>query len=123
MLGVDQVHVIRHKVLVEGESIRGVARQMGVSRNTVRKYLGVSEPVRQERGARERPVLEKVAPRIDVLLEQWGPRTTQKQRLTGSRIHRQLVEEGYRVGITTVRDYLRERRRQGVYSVDPPTWG
>jgi len=112
MLGMDQVHVIRHKVLVEGGSIRGVARQMGVSRNTVRKYLGVSEPVRQEGGPRERPVLEKVAPRIDVLLEQWGWRTTRKQRLTGSRIHRQLVEEGYRVGITTVREYLRERRRQ-----------
>jgi transposase len=112
MLGMDQVHVIRHKVLVEGGSIRGVARQMGVSRNTVRKYLGVSEPVRQEGGPRERPVLEKVAPRIEVLLGQWGPRTTPKQRLTGSRIHRQLVEEGYRVGITTVREYLRERRRQ-----------
>jgi transposase len=33
----DQVHVIRHKVLVEGQSGRAVARQLGVSRNTVRK--------------------------------------------------------------------------------------
>lgn len=112
MLRMDQVHVIRHKVLVEGQSIRGVARQMGVSRNTVRKYLGVSEPVRQEWGPRVRPVLEKVAPRIDLLLERWGWRTTKKQRLTGSRIHRQLIEEGYQVGITTVREYLREKRRQ-----------
>ena len=31
----DQVHVIRHKVLVEGLSARRVAREMGVSRNTV----------------------------------------------------------------------------------------
>jgi len=29
MLRVDQVHVIRHKVLVEGQRIRAVARQMG----------------------------------------------------------------------------------------------
>ena len=36
MLRVDQVHVVRHKVLVEGRGIRAVAREMGVSRNTVR---------------------------------------------------------------------------------------
>ena len=29
MLRMDQVHVIRHKVLVEGRSIGGVAREMG----------------------------------------------------------------------------------------------
>jgi Helix-turn-helix domain of resolvase len=46
MLRVDQVHVVRHKVLVEGQGIRTVAREMGISRNTVRRYLAVSEPVR-----------------------------------------------------------------------------
>lgn len=112
MLRMDQVHVIRHKVLVERLSIRRVAREMGVSRNTVRKYLQVSEPVRREKGPRARPVLERVAPRIDELLEEWGPRTTPKQRVTGTRIHQQLVEEGYEVGITTVREYLREKRRR-----------
>jgi hypothetical protein len=44
MLRMDRVHVIRHKVLVEGQSARSLARQLGVSRNTVRKYLGVSAP-------------------------------------------------------------------------------
>jgi len=57
-------------------------------------------------------VLEKVTPRMDELLEEWGPRTTSKQRITGTRIHQQLIEEGYKVGITTVREYLREKRRQ-----------
>ncbi len=33
----DQVNVIRHKVLVEGLSARRVAREMGVSRNTVQR--------------------------------------------------------------------------------------
>ncbi len=112
MLRMDQVHVIRHKVLVEGQSIRRVARDMGVSRNSVRKYLKVSEPVRVETKPRARPALEKVAPRIDELLKEWGPRTTAKQRITGSRVHRQLVEEGYEVGVTTVRGYLREKKRQ-----------
>jgi len=46
MLRIDQVHVIRHKVLVEGQSIRSVAREMAISRNTISKYLKVSEPKR-----------------------------------------------------------------------------
>ncbi|HVT59499.1 MAG TPA: IS21 family transposase, partial [Thermoanaerobaculia bacterium] len=76
------------------------------------KYLRVSAPVRVARQARARPVLERARSRIEALLEQWGPRTTAKQRLTGSRLHRQLVEEGLQVGVTTVRAYLRERRRR-----------
>jgi transposase len=108
----DQVHVIRHQVLVEGRSIRSVAGGMGISRNTVRKYLVQPVPVRRESGPRARPVWERVARRIEELLEEWSPRTTPKQRVTGTRLHRQLVEEGHRVGITTVRVYLAERRRQ-----------
>jgi hypothetical protein len=45
----DQVHVIRHKVLVEGLSARRVAREMGVSRNTVQRYLSRAAPTRVER--------------------------------------------------------------------------
>jgi transposase len=104
--------VIRHKVLREGLSIRAVARQMGLSRNTLAKYLQVPEPGRQEKTPRPRPVLEQVVPRLEELLQEWQGRTSAKQRLTGARLHRQVVEEGYGVGITTVRDYLREKRRQ-----------
>jgi transposase len=56
-------------------------------------------------------VFEKVRPRIDVLLEDWADRTTPKQRITATRLHEELVGEGFEVGVTTVRDYLRERRR------------
>ena len=41
----EQVHVVRYKALVDGQSIRRVVREMGISRNTVRKYLKVSEPM------------------------------------------------------------------------------
>jgi len=112
MLRMDKVCVIRHKVLVEGKRISSVAQELGVSRNTVSKYLSVSEPVRQETVPRLRPVMDKVAPRIEEILGEWKYRVTPKQRITGSRILRQLREEHYRVGITTVRDYLREKRRQ-----------
>ena len=64
MLKMDQVHVLRHKVLKEGRSIRRVARELGLSRNTVAKYLDQPEPVRRSRRQRERPVWEAVKPRL-----------------------------------------------------------
>jgi len=59
-LRMDQVHVIRHKVFNEEQSIRQVAREMGVSRNTIRRYLKQSERVWIEKGPRWRPVLDRV---------------------------------------------------------------
>jgi transposase len=112
MLRMDQVHVIRHKVLREGASIRQVARELGLSRNTVSKYLDQSAPARRTYRQRGRPVWARVQPRLEELVAEWEPRTTAKQRLTGVRLHRALLEEGYQVGLTTIHQYLRERRRQ-----------
>jgi transposase len=112
MLRMDQVHVIRHKVLIEGQSSRRVAREMGLSRHTVRKYLEQSEPAARRYKPRGRPVWERVEARLEELLAEWEPRTTAKQRLTGVRLHRALREEGYQVSLTMIHEYLRERRRQ-----------
>jgi len=44
----DQVHVIRHKHYNEGQSVRRIAREMGLHRTTVKKYLEETEPKRIE---------------------------------------------------------------------------
>jgi len=112
MLRMDKVYVIRHKVLVERRSIRSVALELDVSRNTVSKYLQTSEPVPKPAAPRPRPVTDKIVPRIEEILSEWAGRLTPKQRITGTRIHRQLLEDGYQTGITVVRDYLREKHRR-----------
>lgn len=108
----DQVHVIRHKVMVEGRSIRRVARELKLNRRTVEKYLHQSEPQRVEMAARCQPVMSVVGPRIQTLLEEWAPRLEGKHRLTAPRMHRQLIEEGLQVGERSVRKFLAERRRK-----------
>jgi len=107
----DQVHVIRHKHVAEGLSARQIARELGLNRRTVRKYLAQSEPRRAETAPRPQPVLSVVGPRIEALLEEWAPRLEGKHRLTSPRLHRQLREEGLVVGERTVRLYLAEKRR------------
>jgi len=117
MLRMDQVHVIRHKVLVEGRSARLVAREMGLSRNTVKRYLEQPAPVRTERAPRERPVWERVRARLEALLEDAPRWTGGKQRLTATQLHRMLRAEGHTVGVTVVKAAVAEwkRRRREVF--------
>jgi len=113
----DQVHVVRHKVLVEGQGIRRVAREMGIARNTVRKYIEQPEPARIEKEPRGRPVREKVGPRSEALLTEAPRWTGGKQRLTAARLHTMLRLEGFAVGRTTVKEAVAEwkRRRREVF--------
>jgi len=117
MLRVDQVHVIRHKVLVEGRSQRQVAKEFGISRVTVRKYVEEPVPVRKETGPRPRPVWEKVGARIEALLGESPQWTGGKQLLTATRLHELLVGEGHQVGVTLVKEAVAEwkRRRREVF--------
>lgn len=45
-------------------------------------------------------------------MEQWGARSGLKEPVTRTRIHRRLMDEGYRVGLTTVRNGLRAKERK-----------
>ena len=107
----DQVHVVRHKVLVEGRSRRQVARELGLSRLTVRKYVEGAIPVRKET-ARRRPVWDAVGARVQAVLVESAQWTGSKQRLTATRLHELLIAEGHRVGVTLVKDAVAEWKRQ-----------
>ncbi|MBN2801172.1 MAG: helix-turn-helix domain-containing protein [Deltaproteobacteria bacterium] len=68
----DQGHALRP--LAQGGSQRSVAKELGVSRNTVARYLddSVTAGVRVEQGPRRRPRYDGVRPRA----EGRGPRPT-----------------------------------------------
>ena len=108
----DQVHVVRHKVLVEGRTQRAVARELGLSRTTVGKYLGEAVPHRHEAGPRPRPVWEKVGGRVEALLTESAQWTGGKQRLTATRLHGLVVAEGHQVGVTVIKAAMAEWKRQ-----------
>ena len=112
MLRVDQVHVVRHKVLVEGRSQRQVAKELGIARDTVRKYLTESIPIRKETQPRARPVWDTVRTRLEALLAESSQWTGGKQRLTATRLQELLVAEGHRVGVTLVKEAVAEWKRQ-----------
>jgi transposase len=109
----DQVHVIRHKVRVEGLSIRRVAREVGIARKTVRRYLQEETPIGARRAtSRSKPVLEAVGPRLEALLADSARWTGGKQRLTAARLHELVRAEGLEVGTTVVKEFVREWRRK-----------
>lgn len=108
----DHVYVVRHKVLVERLSVRRVAQELGISRNTVRRYVKGAEPSVRKEAPRASPVKDRVRSRVEELLEDSKHWTGGKQWLTSVRLHEMLVVEGHLVGERTVRELVAEWKRQ-----------
>ena len=102
----------------EGLSIRALAARHGVHRRAVRQALASPvPPAKRSPSSRPAPKLGAYRALIDAWLE--GDREApRKQRHTAKRIHRRLVDEhGADVAQTTVRDYVRARKRAMGWSV------
>ncbi|HET8907232.1 MAG TPA: IS21 family transposase [Ktedonobacterales bacterium] len=94
-------------------TIKGVAHKLGVHRRMVRQALANAEPPERQQSERERPVIGPLRPFIDAILEsdRSAPR---KQRHTAHRIFDRIRTElpEHKVAEVTVRQYVRERKRQ-----------
>lgn len=102
----ETVVVVKHKVLVEGRSRRQVARELGISRNTVRRYVEGASPGTRLSTPRRKPVAESVDARLVELLEDSRSWTSAKQALTARRLHAMVTAEGLRCGYTKVKDVV-----------------
>ena len=117
MISMSQIATIRQRHR-QGEEVSKIAREVGVSRGTVYKYIVAADlspepPVRPRRGR----ILDPYRPLIESWLDS-DRATWPKQRHTAHRIWARLAEEeGVRVGESTVREYVRtlkaERRGDG----------
>jgi transposase len=105
---------VRRAVLVEGRSQRAVAREFGLSRESVGKMLRYSVPPGYQRQqAVKRPKLGPWLGVIDAILEE-DKRRPARQRHTAKRIFDRLREEhGYSGGYTIVKDYVRAAMLHG----------
>ena len=96
----------------EGLSGRQIARDFGISRDSVSKMLAYSEPPGYRRTSPiTRPKLDPYVAQIDIWLAEDKTRP-RKQRHTAKRIFERLRDEcGFGGGYTIVKDYVRGQKR------------
>jgi transposase len=103
MLTVETIGRIRREHFIKGKTIREIARDLKVSRNTVRKVLRSGETAFEyERNVQPRPKLRRWTVELDELLTSNAAKPTREQ-LTLIRIFEQLRERGYEGGYDAVR--------------------
>ena len=105
MLVVETIGRIRREHFVQGKSIRGIARDLRLSRNTVRKVLRSEETsFSYERQVQPRPKLGRWKEELDRLLAA-NAEAPARERLTLIRIFEELRAFGYEGGYDAVRRY------------------
>jgi transposase len=108
MLIVDQHAAIRHAYYNQNKSIREIARELQISRQSVRKALTSPAPLPYTQTVpRAAPKLGSFHARIAALLQERS-RQPRKQRYTAHRIFQILQSEGYTGSEARVRGYIGE---------------
>ncbi|WP_375207657.1 IS21 family transposase [Hyphococcus sp.] len=111
MLIVETIARIRREFHVKKKPIKAIARDLGVSRNTVRKVLRSEETAFvYERERQPMPRLARWREELDSLLAANAGKA-RKERLTLIRIWEELKERGFEGGYDSVRRYAREWAR------------
>jgi transposase len=107
MLIVETIGRIRRERFVKGKSIKQIARDLGLSRNTVRKVVRSEETsFAYEREVQPRPKLGRWTTELDRLLTANANSST-RERLTLIRLFEELRALGYEGGYDAVRRYAR----------------
>src|ERR1700723_2221050 len=112
MLIVETIGRIRRAHLWSGKSIKEIARNLKISRNTVRRILRSGEPsFSYEREIQPRPKLGRWKGEIDRMLTK-NAEASARERLTLIRLFEELRALGYEGGYDAVRRYARTWSRE-----------
>ncbi|MFN9082590.1 MAG: IS21 family transposase [Planctomyces sp.] len=104
---VSQWAEIRRLAEVEKLSRRAIARRLGCCQRTVARALRMSQPPDEKRGPPRGSLLDPWKPKIDAILERYP-------ELSSARVQEEICRgpDGYRGGITLVRNYLHQTRKR-----------
>ena len=90
----ETIGKLRRRHLVKGESISAIARDLNLSRNTVKKYLNAEADPAYKRESQPAPKLGAFQAMLETWLEQDSQRP-KGQRRTAQRLFEDLQREGY----------------------------
>jgi transposase len=110
-----QRHAAIHQLLADGNSVRTIAAELGLARNTVRRFARATDPEQLlvHDGTGRRPsILDEHAA---YLHQRWNDGCTDAAQLW-----RELRARGYRGGYSRVRDYLAPFRSTTTVAAPPP---
>lgn len=107
----ETIGKVRRRKLVKNESISEIARELNLSRNTVKKYLKAeSEPIYLRRN-QPCPILGEYQARLAIWLEQDAGRP-KGQRRTAQRLFEDLQREGYAGAYDSVQRFAKRWKEE-----------
>ncbi len=111
MLTVETICKIRLSVHREGKSIRRTAKDLHLSRNTVRKAIRDQETAfHYKRSTQPRPRLDPFVESLEGRLQE-DKKLPKRYRRTAQVLFEELQLEGYKGGYDSVRRYVQQWRR------------
>ncbi len=112
MLIMESIAKIRRLYHVKGKGFKTIARELKLSKNTVKKIIRSDETVsvyqRQQQGY---PVLEKYKDKIIEKLK-YDAKEPKRRKRTITKIYSELQTEGYEGGYDTVHEFVLQWRRE-----------
>ena len=94
--------MLHDRIKIQGQTIADVARETGISRNTIKKYLHEGEHEHKSKGRKRPSLLDAYKAEIDSFLKMGIYNATT--------IYDRIREIGYGGGITIVKDYIHPLR-------------
>ncbi|MBS4097060.1 MAG: IS21 family transposase [Sulfuricella sp.] len=107
----ETIGKIRRRHKVKGESISSIARDLNLSRNTVKKYLNAETDPVYQRERQPAPKLGAIQSVLEIWLEQ-DSRRPKRERRTAQRLFEDLQREGYSGAYDSVQRFVKHWKAQ-----------